>query len=152
MDTLQISRLLLSDTVCAPIFGGVHAADVFADIALSEKNLPQLYVVNTYNSHRPGLHWVAVRLEKKRAEFFDSYGLTPDLYSNIGESLRKLYSQVAYTDTQLQQPESDACGHYCTAYCLASARGYPLSDIVVYWNNQSDTVVKKFVEELNNYH
>ena len=152
MDTLQISRLLLSDTVCAPIFGGVHAADVFADIALSKTNLPQLYVVNTDNSHQPGLHWLAIRLGKKQAEFFDSYGLTPNLYPGIAECLHKLYSQVAYTDTRLQQPESDTCGHYCIAYCLASARGYPLSDIVVYWNNQSDTVVKKFVEELNNYH
>ena len=82
MDTLQISRLLSSDTVCAPIFGGVHAADVFADIALSEKNLPQLYVVNTDDSHRPGLHWVAIHLENKQADF-----LIPTVSHRISTSI-----------------------------------------------------------------
>ena len=146
MNTLQIERLLLRDEQCSPILGGVFAADVFANELASNNETRGLYVVNTDDSSRPGMHWVALCITGKEVEFFDSYGLPPDLYPNIADALNILRIPKVYNATRIQQPLTDVCGQYCIAYCYASARGFDLDTIVSYWKKKTDDDVKRFVE------
>ena len=132
MNTLEIETLLLRDEQCAPIFGGVCAADVFANrLALTDQ--PQgIYVVNTDDSSRPGMHWVALRITNKKLKFFYFFGLPPDLYPDLATALKALGLPIVYNTTRLQQPLTDVCGQYCIAYCYASVRGFDLDTIVIY--------------------
>jgi hypothetical protein len=150
MNTDEITRLLFGDVACERVFKGVYAADAFFDAHRYETTLsgdaPALYVVNNRDSDHPGEHWVAVYCNRLPgvSEFFDSYGLAPSIYRSINAALG--HNETRYTDVRLQSVDSDACGHYCVAYCLAVARDLSLAQFVNYWKRRSDREVKRLVD------
>jgi len=147
MDTIQIRDALVSDEACAGIFGAVCAADVFSE-TIWTLDPPRLFVVNTDTSDRLGTHWVAVLLAREEATFFDSYGLSPDFYPVIAETLRGYASRILHSDVRLQSPATEACGHYSIAFCLAAARRVPLQSFVRYWRERDDEDVMALVNEM----
>jgi len=49
-------------------------------IFLPHVTYPSAYVINSDPSSKPGEHWIAVYFDKNiKAEYFDSYGLSPDM-------------------------------------------------------------------------
>ena len=61
-----------------PRFLGVFAADTLPDPSVVAHAAPTSLVVN-YDPHElPGSHWVACRISRRVAEWFDSFGLAPD--------------------------------------------------------------------------
>jgi hypothetical protein len=132
------------------VFRGVYAADVFVDAHRYETMLsgdaPALYVVNNRDSDHPGEHWVAVYCNRSPgvSEFFDSYGLPPSLYRAINSALG--HNETRHSYVRLQSADSDACGHYCVAYCLAVARNLSLDQFVDYWKKRDDEDVKRLVD------
>jgi hypothetical protein len=151
MNTDEITRLLFGDVECERVFRGVYAADVFVDAHRYETKLsgdtPALYVVNNRDSDHPGEHWLAVYCNRSPgvSEFFDSYGLSPSLYRSINVALG--HNETRHTNVRLQSIDSDACGHYCVAYCLAVARNLSLDQFVDYWKKRDDEDVKRLVKK-----
>jgi hypothetical protein len=150
MNTDEITRLLFGDYECERVFKGVYAADVFVDAHRYETmlsgNTPALYVVNNRDSDHPGEHWIAVYCNRLPgvSEFFDSYGLPPSFYRSINTVLG--HNETRYSDVRLQSADSDVCGHYCVAYCLAAARNVSLNRFVDYWKKKDDEDVRRLVD------
>jgi hypothetical protein len=150
MNTHEIERLLFGDDECRRVFKGVYAADVFVDVHRNETTLggdePALYVVNNRESNHPGEHWIAVYCNRSPgvSEFFDSYGLAPSIYRSVNAALG--HNETRYTDVRLQNVNSDSCGHYCVAYCLAVTRNLSLDRFVDYWKKREDEDVKRLVD------
>ncbi|KAK3704916.1 hypothetical protein QZH41_005383, partial [Actinostola sp. cb2023] len=69
--------MVRTDRLLRPAFLGVFPADRLPTTHRSGTGL----IVNTDPSDRPGTHWVAMYWDNEgRAEFFDSYGQTPQSY------------------------------------------------------------------------
>jgi hypothetical protein len=99
---------------------------------------PLLLICNTDPAWLPGKHWVGFYFPKNgEAEFFDSFGHSPDFYNQDFESFLMNNSQNGcyFTNTcQLQRNGSNVCGLYCILYVLSK------------YKNES---YKSFVEEFN---
>jgi hypothetical protein len=76
-------------------------------------------VINTDKACDPGEHWVAVYMNKDKAEYFDSFGLPP-MHEEIIQFLDKIspdgwqHNSITY-----QSLYTDTCGNY-SVYFLAS--------------------------------
>ena len=90
-------------------FDGVFAADRLP-------NDPCLLVCNTYSSHNPGEHWVAIYVDEegRYGEYFDSFGRPPPV--TFRRYLDRHCMYWSYNDVQLQSVASRFCGHYCVLY------------------------------------
>ena len=93
MNTQQIEALLKRDPYTKNIFKKVCARD-----QVEKPIFPSAYIINSDPSNMPGEHWVAVYFDKKcRGEYFDSYGLPPDvlhleIYMNQHSSTNWIYN------------------------------------------------------------
>ena len=74
------------------------------------------------------------------------YGLPPKLYPSIHDSLTQNNGIVISFPIRLQELDTDVCGHYCTAYCLAVARGVSHETFLAYWDRKSDKEVENLIE------
>lgn len=107
MDTLELSGYLRQAVPRAFVF-------VCAEDELPETNQrPAAIIVNTDSSRYYGTHWTAIYLASNgRGEFFDSYGIGPDLI--VARYLRRMTSSgYDYNKRCLQSPFSTLCGAYC---------------------------------------
>ena len=69
-------------------------------------------------------HWLAIfKIFEKAAEFFDSFGLTPNIYS-LGEYC----NNWIYDTRRLQSFTSLVCGAYVVTYILAKSVGISLEE------------------------
>jgi hypothetical protein len=114
MDTTQLQCLLecaLRDS--GTRFLGVYAADL---IPTRLRDYPCCLIANTDPHDRRGQHWVAMYASSPtRVEFFDSYGMPPEVYA----SLRIRFAIHSYNTQPLQSVFSNACGHYCVYFLCA---------------------------------
>lgn len=53
-------------------------------------------------------HWICIKREKKKAYYFDSYGIVLSDYLQ-----EKLHCPIYYNDYQIQDLRSSHCGLYC---------------------------------------
>ncbi|KAK3751007.1 hypothetical protein QZH41_020165 [Actinostola sp. cb2023] len=118
--------MVRTDRLLRPAFQGVFPADRLPTTHRSGTGL----IVNTDPSDRPGMHWVAMYWDNEgRAEFFDSYGQTPQSYHpSWGDYLGR---GCRYSTRSLQSPRTTVCGHYCLYYLTHRVRGRTLKEIVV---------------------
>jgi hypothetical protein len=114
MNTAQLQCLLecaLRDS-CTK-FLGVYAAD---RIPTRLQHYPCCLIANTDPHNRRGQHWVAMyAASPTRVEFFDSYGMPPEVYT----SLRIRFAIPTYNTQSLQSFLSNVCGHYCVYFLCA---------------------------------
>ena len=92
--------------------------------------------------------------ENSQLEFFDSFGLPPDVYEGVVPFLHAQgwpseECDATYNDEQIQSIDSDACGHYCILFGHFRARGVAYADILRHLNDihsfSRDTIVKLIV-------
>jgi len=76
MNTKQIEKIL-KDAYSKQIFKGVYSIGETPSVI----NYPNAYIFNTDPSSKPSEHWIAIYFDQKtRGEYFDSYGLGPQMY------------------------------------------------------------------------
>ena len=109
-----------------------------------------LYVCNTDPSSQPGKHWIVIYIDnKKRAEFFDSFGVHPSVH-DFGMFLENNSLRWTHNNKTLQHPFSDACGYHCIFFSVYRCVGFDMNAIVsMYTNNRmyNDAIAKEFVGE-----
>lgn len=105
-------------------------------------------VVNLDKSYEAGSHWVALCIpadEKNIAEYFDSYGNTPnELLSNY------LGGKYIMQTRQLQGLTSTICGQWCIYYIWCRCRGYTLSEISNTFKYKSQEENDEFINDTIN--
>ncbi|GFS54245.1 uncharacterized protein TNCV_2527631 [Trichonephila clavipes] len=118
MFTSQISKILSKE---APRdFLGVYPSDKIPKV----KKKAAL-VVNTDPHDEEGSHWLAMYIQdEKTIEFFDSYGFPPSVYEPHISQYVKLFPNVIYNETSLQNLTSNVCGQYCIFYLLKRCKGH----------------------------
>ena len=101
---------------------GVFARDKLPDHTREIR--PWYLILNTDPKDQPGTHWLAFYAPiAGRIELFDSFGLSPRIYSlDFLDPLNLSFS--------LQSPSSYVCGHHCIVYIYFRSRNYSLNDIV----------------------
>ena len=130
MNTNELRTALFENDVTSNYFLDVYAAD---QLPLTKIAIPQwLLIYNCCPIALPGMHWVAIfGKENGDVEFFDSFGLAPNMYSGVPEFLsRQRAKQVFYNSLQLQSTKSDACGHYCLFYGYFRCKGMDMEAIL----------------------
>jgi len=126
LDSQQLHWLVRTDRRLRPSFLGVFPADRLPPTHSPGAGL----IVNTDLADQPGTHWVAMYWDGDgRAEFFDSYGQTPQSYHPSWRNY--LGRECRYTTRSLQSPQTTVCGHYCLYYLSQRVRGRSLKDIVM---------------------
>lgn len=140
MNTEQLMTILSRDPYVSPIFRGVHAID----------QLPPLrdgaYVINTAPHYHPGLHWIALWVNRNELEYFDSYGGDP--LPRL-QQWGKVKSWIS-NPFPLQSPLSAVCGQYCIYFLIHRARGIDMTTLLMDFGtdmDKNDKHVFDFVED-----
>jgi hypothetical protein len=146
MNTDEIVQILERDNRTKRSFRGVYACDELPRMATTTS----LYVCNTDPSTKPGEHWVVIYFDgKRRAEFFDSFGMHPSVRT-FETFLNNNSTMWIHNEKAVQYPFSHACGYHCIFYSVHRCIGYDMNAIVnMYTNNMmyNDFIVKEFVYE-----
>ena len=143
MNTLELRALLVRHDNTRKIFQDVYAADQLPLVKITKPRW--LLIYNCCPINLPGLHWVAIfGNEKGEIEFFDSFGLPPNMYEGVQEFLKgQRPNSVIYNHRQLQSTKSDACGHYCLFFSHYRSKGVRMEKIVEFIENfERDTWIK----------
>ena len=145
MNTQQIEQILKKDSQTKKIFKKVCALD-----QLKTPSYPSAYVINSDPKNRPGEHWVAVYFDRcGRGEYFDSYGLPPDLLGLNTYMDNYSVKEWIYNRKPLQALFSNVCGHYCVYFILFRCRGVPLHVIISSFTSnltENDRYVSQFIQ------
>ena len=155
MDTLQILKMLQSDSFTKSVFTSVLPSDRLPDIVLER---PKGYIVNVDGSDKPGSHWVAMFFPTTpdgegdgAAEFMDPLREKPNYYSEHFKTfLQNNSSSYIYNKHVLQSPWSSVCGQYCLFYALHRCRNIPMSTITNMFTNDkewNDMLVRDFIRK-----
>lgn len=124
MNSKQIHSILHSRL--GDIFYGVFPSD---EVPRTIDGFPRAFVINTDPSNKPGSHWLAVYIDSDgRADYFDSFGLSPRIPSIT--KLLNTCNDWQYNGTQIQGVFSSVCGHYCVHFLLKRHIGVPMTEIV----------------------
>ena len=112
LNTMDIKNLLTSNKRTRTSFRGVFTSDELPLKAATSS----LFVCNTDPSSQPGQHCIFIYINgKKRADFFDSFGMHPSVQGFetflVNNALRWAYNNKAQ-----QHPFSDAYGYHCIFY------------------------------------
>ena len=146
MNTLQLLRANRAFPVPAV---GVYPAD---RIPLRWPR-PYALIINTDNHDRPGVHWVAVYLNKNgHAIFFDSYGMPPSV-SHHHQRIRKNSTRFGWNTKRLQSFNSTVCGQYCVMFLYFMSHGYTLDHFYNLFSNNyklNDNFVRQFFKKISN--
>ena len=144
MNTREIEGVLRRARV--KDFDGIFSADTLP-------SKPRLLVVSTDESHKPGRHWVCMRVNDGCGEYFDSFGEPPT--ANFERYMDEhCLSSWTFNSRQLQSVISRFCGHYCICYCVLRSRGMDMPKIVNRFTTDTalnDVLAHRFVcRVLNN--
>ena len=148
MNSRQLRWILSNDKVTSRTFRGVFALDEIVHI--KQKSFPSAYVFNLDPSYKPGVHWVAVYIDRKgRPEYFDSFGRPPP--REIKDFLCTYAESWNYNDVPVQELYSTTCGQFVVFYIYQRCSGLTLKSILrKYFNPQAkimnDVLVRDFVK------
>jgi hypothetical protein len=67
-------------------------------------------IINLNTSKQDGSHWTAVLYTPLTSFYWDSFGFVPP------QELEEVIKPYEYNNTDIQDFNSDACGHYCIAF------------------------------------
>lgn len=129
MNTRQIIAVLQADPLTRSQFQGVFPSDSLPN---QIQRYPAAFVANVDPQGEPGSHWCAFYFtQDQKGEFFDSYGLKPDDYSQAFQDfITKNSVDWIYNQRDLQSLDSNVCGHYCLYYLLNRCRNISMKAIV----------------------
>jgi hypothetical protein len=144
--TDDLWRILSNDKRTASSFRGVFACD---ELPVSTST-SSLYVCNTDPSTKGGEHWVVIYVDdNRRAEFFDSFGMSPTK-ERFETFLNNVSASWVFNARSVQYPLSDACGYHCVFFAVHRCVGFNINAVVnMYTHNlmYNDVLVKQFVRE-----
>jgi hypothetical protein len=144
MQTIEIVRLMLSDSVIRPIFKGVFPIDKIPDII----SYPSAMIINMDAHDEPGSHWVALYFDKnKRCDFFNSYGVEPkDPLKSYIENNSISYS---CNEKPVQKVFTTTCGQFCIFFLFWRTRGVRMKTITSCLQKRTaDEIITGFVNKL----
>lgn len=145
MNSLQIEKVLKSDLHAKKLFLGVFARDELP----TKLKYPSFFILNTHSRSQPGEHWLAIFYDKiGRAEFFDSYGQSPEFYG-LKKYLDTTSTNWTYNKKCLQSFFSNYCGLYCLFYLYQKSKGISLFEILNNFENKNknDFLINKFIQK-----
>ena len=148
MNTTEIQEILARDPA-------THGVQVCALNQLPKviKQRPQLFIVNTQESHRPGKHWLTLYFPRVGpVECFDSLGRGPRYYHwRLERYLKKHGGYLVYNRKRYQQAGTKTCGQFCLYYAYHRCTGHSIQDIQGDLNSEdldwNETVVTDFVKD-----
>lgn len=146
LTTADLRAILSRDKRTASAFRGVFASDELPNCAPTSA----LYVCNTDPSTKGGEHWIVIYFDgKRRAEYFDSFGMQPTV-AEFEEFMAR--NSVVWTrnNVTVQDVLSDACGYHCVFFAVHRCVGFNMNAVVgMYTKNLTfnDVIVKRFVRE-----
>ena len=121
LNTWQLKHALSTNNLTREYFNGVYPSDYLK--TLSKK--PDLIIVNTDPSSKPGDHWLLFfNGGKGILEMFDSLGRDPGYYnSDINSFIARYSDSVEFINHRLQPKDSALCGLYCLYYAHFRCKG-----------------------------
>lgn len=156
MDSLQLDRILKSCPITRKHYRGVHPYD-HVDFCI-KKNISsklRFFIFNTEETGSPGMHWVSLTIQGRKAIFFDSLNLNPNIvFRRLLEILQNLnFTTILTNPFRIQQYSSDVCGHHTIYFALLKCLKTPRKKIfsLHYKKGQcktNDAYVKKIVERI----
>lgn len=112
-------------------------------------SLPAFYLLNTDKESGDGKHWCVAYIEdRKKMEFFDSFGFPPELYG-----LERLFpaGEIVYNPRMVQNLEAVTCGAHCLFFAYLRSRGYSMRKVLNVYDEQdcarNDEMVSNFVQQ-----
>lgn len=146
MNGTTISRILASDEKMGEWYSGHLAPDLKLPVSIIK---PALFLLNTDLSAGPGEHWcIAVINKNNTAEFFDSFGLSPEYYGFSTELLKHSKS-ISFNEYPVQSTNSATCGHHCIFWSYHRSRGNSRESVIKMYNPlntaKNDNMVFQFV-------
>ena len=153
MDTLDIKRILSSDRRTRDSFVDCAPRDVFIRLLAEVPDDGEwFYVFNTEYSGEGGEHWIALRVDGERADFFDSYAQSPSVYPDVRRAVASTGRRLSWNRHPVQGVMSTVCGDYCVLFCLLAARGWSMkrvgeSMMTVKDSHERDHVVRLHLTE-----
>jgi hypothetical protein len=102
-----------------PNFLGVYSSDELSYLSILK--YPVSFIVNLDTSQLNGSHWLAIYINKRSVEVFDSLGLNPGLWGSYPLPIFKFlkcysFSHNFYISPVLQPPNTLTCGLYCVYF------------------------------------
>ena len=148
MNNLQILRVLKGDDLARRYAVGVYPADRLPPV----QKYPSALVVNSDPDGMRGSLWLAMYFDDhKKAEFFYSYGLPPEIYRNhFIQFLEKNSSHFVRNEVRLQSFNTTVCGQHCLFYLLHRCRNISMNKIVSVFTDDhliNNMLVHDFIEE-----
>ena len=115
-----------------PNFLGCFSQDQLSNIIID--CLPLSLVVNFDSSSEKGSHWIAIYLEKRSVEVFDSLGFQMDRWPSFPSHLiqficRLSHSRQLLISGEIQPKNSSFCGFYCI-YFIRARQKYTFNSIL----------------------
>jgi hypothetical protein len=104
------------------------------------------YVVNMENYKKgDGTHWVALNCERKKCDYFDSFGFPPPV--EIQKACRG--RKIMYNTKEIQDYNSSACGFYCIGAIVYSEDGEYNKFITSFsdYTKANDTILYKLLKK-----
>lgn len=131
LNTLQLRHALTENAETEPCFRGIYPCDYLKN--LNGQSTPELIIVNTDPSDKPGKHWLLFFFDRqtKTMEMFDSLGRTVEQYSqSIQDYVAVRALKIKYVTERMQPPNSPLCGHYCLYYAYVRCSGQYMENII----------------------
>lgn len=153
MDEDQIAQLLKSDRFTRKYFVGVFSR---THITIAKK-LPAIYVINLDNYGSPGFHWIAVYVDHKTINIFDSFGgnfLNDPKFASFINYCKNKNQKLVSSPNVIQGAFSSTCGLYCILFAMIMARKKSFKDFLsIFKNNDpisNDIAISKFFKTTYN--
>ncbi|KAJ8027015.1 hypothetical protein HOLleu_32027 [Holothuria leucospilota] len=122
MNTIQLLQTIKSDSIVRNYFHGVFPSDC---LPRERFPFPRAFIANTDKADKPGSHWVAMYFDDNGADFFYSFGRTPEECSPYFEHFLKKHSNIIqWNKKRLQGFMSTVCGQYCCSFCFTDVEIY----------------------------
>ena len=148
MDTIELSRLCLKDSMIARSFLGVFACDLLPN----KITWPSCLIANTKESTSRGEHWIGIFINKEGyGDYFCSYGQPPSkVFVNFLNAETRDWN---YSRKRLQDDRSTTCGQYATFFIHSRANGLPLSKFLTLFTTnkeENDEIVTAYINGFYN--
>lgn len=121
LSDLQINRAFKNDK----LFGGVYSRD-----DLPNKIERKSYIINMDSVNGNGTHWICVsNLPHNMIVYFDPFGCPPP--EEVLTFMRIAKKPMYYSDVDIQDINSDACGWFCIYVIKQLEKGRHFLDILL---------------------
>ena len=145
MLTSEIEKVLSSDCIVGPAFGGVYPSNKLPKSVYPGK---RLFIANTDPAGKPGEHWVAFYFHPDgHCIYYDSYG-SPPLLRAFSRFMENNSHYWIFNTQGVQDINSSLCGFHCIFFAVHICRGMNLSKFLSMFDSNrkfNDLMVYDFV-------